>query len=229
MKNILLIFGLLLTGCASYTPGDNARQIKSDSQELVSITSNVDSEMSFKDLVFVNFYFANKSANWARVKNIEILDIENHPDARIIVSGDLHAWGKAMEHKIAIDSYNRKILTGAIALAGAGVMIKGANSNSKGTTTTGLVITSGALVINDVQNLMKNVSDLERSSLVPEDHLYSPFTIPPHLVTNKWILFQTTNPNKLCTIDFKVTFIDGTSTVFNGSLNDFKKGCKNEL
>ena len=36
MKNILFIFGLLLTGCASYTPGENATQKKNDSKEFFS-------------------------------------------------------------------------------------------------------------------------------------------------------------------------------------------------
>lgn len=216
----LLIVTLFLTSCASYTPGSQAKRTKGTSQEQVSVTAKIDSNMSLDDFLFVNFYFSNYGSEWARIKNIEIVSIKDHPDARVIVGKDLYYWGKSMEHKLAVDAYNRDIMYGSLALLGAGVALAGGSSGSKPTARLGAALATGAIVFSEVQNILDNISELERTAIVPENHLFSPFTVPPHLTTNKWILFQKMNAKNLCMITFRITYIDDKTATFDSRLSD---------
>lgn len=78
----------------------------------------------------------------------------------------------------------------SISLAGLAIASGGVNQNSIGTLNAGLALTTGALTIGSAQKLFSKISDIERSKLVPEDHLYTPTSIPPHLVMKKWLLLQ---------------------------------------
>lgn len=228
MKFILILLVLLLTGCASYTPGEDAEILQNDSSEILNASAQVDSRMSFKDLMLVNFYFSNPTKNWMRIKNVEITNIENHSDARVIVGKDLYYWAKSMEHKIAIDNHNRELFWGSLAMAGAAISV---SSNSTTTSGIGAALAIGSITVGTAEELLAKVTSLERASLVPESHLYSPFSIPPHLVSTKWILLQKMNIQELCRLKFKVTFIDGTSALFNSELTSLRTMCgrvKNE-
>lgn len=184
MKNVFFLLILLLTSCASYTPG---KMTQIDTKEKLGISAQIDSDMSFDDLTVINFYFSNPTTSWTRIKNIELLGIENHPDIRVIVGKDLYYWAKSMEYKVAIDNHNRELFWGSMALVGAAVSIAGSSSNSMTTVKVGAALAVGSLLVNDVENILEKVSALERASLVPESHLYTPFSIPPHLVTTKWM------------------------------------------
>jgi hypothetical protein len=205
---------IALSGCASYNPGNDASVMKSDAKDILKLSSAIDRDFSTDDLVFLNFYLENKSAEWARIKNVSVLAIENNLDAKIVIGQDLVFWAKAIEHKVAIDNQNRQAIMTSLALAGAGIAVEGASRNSSGSINTGVAMASGALTIEGTQSIFGTISDLERSKLVPEDHLFTPSAVPPHLVLKKWLLVQTKPKSPVHKIVVKVIFEDNTSTVF---------------
>lgn len=222
---LLIPLMLLLTSCASYTPGEYSEIEKTDSKEVLLASANIDETMSFGDLILVNFYFKNPSQNWLRVKNVEVVDIENHPDVRVIIGKDLYYWARSMEHKIAVDNHNRELLVGSLAMAGVALSIAGSTSRSMTTAGVGAALAVGVVTLDAAENLLEAVSTAERASLVPESHLYSPFVIPPNLVTRKWVLFQKMNTQRMCRLKFKVNYIDGTSAIYNNELSRIRKIC----
>lgn len=225
MKIICCAIMLLLTSCASYSPGQDATIERLTSNEILGLSAKVDDTMTYKDLVFVNFYLFNPTNNWVRVKSAELIDIEDHPDLRVIVGKDLYYWAKSMEHKVAIDNYNREMLLGSLAIGGAALAI---SSNNASAARLGTALTVGSVLLSDVENLLEKISTLERASLVPEDHIYSPFSVPPKLVTRKWVLFQKMNVKRLCRLKLKLTYIDGTMTVFGSELTTLRHLCGND-
>lgn len=226
MKIICCILLLLVTSCASYSPGQDATIERHTSKEVLGLSAKIDDTMSYEDLVFVNFYLFNPTNNWARVKSAELIDIENHPDMRVIVGKDLYYWAKSMEHKVTIDNYNREMLLGSLAIGGAALAI---SSNNASIGKLGAVVAIGSVLLSDVENLMEKISSLERASLVPEDHIYSPFSVPPKLVTRKWVLFQKMNVKNLCRLKLKLTYLDGTITVFGSELTSIKQLCGKDV
>jgi hypothetical protein len=214
MKLICLILLLSFVSCASYNPGEQATELRSDAKGDVLLTSINDDELSLPNLEFYNFYFENKSTEWRRIKKIEILGIKDHPEAKIIIGKDLNDWARAIEHKVKIDEYNNKIISSALAITGAGIAAVGVHHNSNSVGETGAVIGSGALAVLEAQEIFSKISDLERSSLIPTEHLLTPFAIPPQLVSTKWLLIQKDPETQINTIVLKITYEDETTTVF---------------
>ncbi len=225
MKIVFIALLLLISSCASYTPGEDADLVQNNSKEKLALSAKLDPDMSFEDFAMINFYFFNNTSKWMRIKNVELVEIENHPDVQVIVGKDLYYWAKSMEYKIAIDRQNRELLLGSLALVGAGVSIAGGYSGSAKTALAGAALTIGTITLAEAEHLIDKANTLERASLIPEGHIYTPFSVPPFLVTTKWILLQKMNLKRMCRLKLKVTFVDGTTTIFNNELTSIRSKC----
>lgn len=217
MKNfVYLILLSLLFSCASYQPGKYADIVSGDHPADTPITAEVDKQLTTENYTFINFSFGNLGDDWRRVKSVRI-DFNNkdlNKKASLIVGDDLQTWSSAIQHKLAIDRYNRDVFWGSIALVGATAAIaSGRSGNSSGMAAGSLAYTT-SLGIMGANSFIDQISDLERASLFPATHLYQPFSIPAGLYSNRWVLLQIKKEDMPRIIYFNVEYLDGKKAYY---------------
>ena len=178
MKNfVYLILLSLLFSCASYQPGKYADIVSGDHPADTPITAEVDKQLTTDNYTFINFSFGNLGDDWRRVKSVRI-DFNNkdlNKKASLIVGDDLQTWSSAIQHKLAIDRYNRDVFWGSIALVGATAAIaSGSSGNSSGMAAGSLAYTT-SLGIMGANSFIDQISDLERASLFQQHIFINPF------------------------------------------------------
>ena len=210
MKTLTLTLMLLLVAsCASYNPGKYADVVQGEHPEDFPINAEVVNNYSEDNYTFVNFTFGNLSNDWRRIKKIRVLSIGGNEKSRIIIGQDLRYWAEGMERKIKIDRHNSQVMWGSISgalLVGAGV----ASYNNNKNLTIGLA--GGAIAaasVNDVNYVIDKLDALEMANLVPNSHLYMPFSIPPNLFLARWVLFESPDGDKPNFIEFEIEFLSG--------------------
>lgn len=210
---------LLLTSCASYNPGNYAHVKSGKHPKDLPINAEYYRDYSNFPLHFVNVTFGNKSEDWRRVKSVKVTNVGGIDKSRIIVGPDLVYWSKGITRKLKIDSHNTRMVLGAIAGAfavGAGV------SASNGNYDLGIGLAAGALAtatVADLNVIFDKIDSLEIAKLVPPDHLYSPFSIPPNLFITKWVVFQTPKGEIPKYIDFEVKYLSGETASYRTKLS----------
>lgn len=211
MKYLLLSLLLLNIGCASYQSGGYANVISGDHPSNIPISGKLDSTLTTKHYAVINFTFGNSSKEWLRVKKVR-LDFNNeklNKKANIVVGQDIVTWAESIRHKVAIDQWNKEIIWGSIALAGAVSAAASGSSSNSGLLYAGAgtyALTSGVLVANSI---VDKVDDLERAKLFPRTHLYQSFSVPAGLYTNRWILLQIDKGDIPTEVYFDVEYLDG--------------------
>ena len=124
-------------------------------------------------------------------------------------------WGKSIKNKVAVDRHNYEMVLGAL-MAGAVIgASSSANSGSVNATKNYALVMGGATITGTVNELTTKVSDLERTQIFPENHLYSPFSVPPGLVSKRWILIQYKPGIQINNFSFDIYYKDGKKTTYN--------------
>jgi hypothetical protein len=219
MKNVIYILSvLLLASCASYNPGKYADVIKGKHPINTPINADVGLNYSYKPFTFINFTFGNRGNEWRRVKKITVTNISNEKKARIIVGSDLVSWAQGTNRRAKIDAHNTQVVLGAVAGAfaiGAGVSQYNGKSNLAGGLAAGALT---AATVADFNRVFDRVDQLELASLVPPDHLYSPFAIPPNLYISKWLVVQMPSNKKVQFLEFDVEYLSGDKASYRVKL-----------
>lgn len=224
MKNVIFSFVLLtLVSCASYNPGNYADVMKGDHPKSTPINADIVDTYSYKPFSHINFTFGNKGTKWRRVKKITVTNIAGSEEARIIVGSDLVSWAKGTSRRAKIDAHNTQMVLGAVAGAfaiGAGAAYNGGNNGLAG----GLAVSALTVAtISDFNNLMDGIDGLELAKLVPPEHLYTPFAIPPGLYISKWLVVQMPVGKLLTYLDFDVEYLSGEKVSYRVKLDDYAR------
>lgn len=208
---LLLIIVLVHFGCASYQAGNYAEIISGNHPSDVPITGKLDSTLTTKHYAVINFSFGNGSREWLRIKKVR-LDFKNkelNKKVNIVFGQDIITWAEAIRHKVAIDQWNKEVIWGSIALAGAVTAAASGSSSDSNLLYAGAgtyTLASGVLVANGI---IDKINDLERAKLFPKTHLYQPFSVPAGLFTNRWVLLQVDRDDIPSEIYFDVEYLNG--------------------
>ncbi len=178
-RQYLLFLSFLLSfGCASYQSGQYAEIISGEHPLNTPITGKLESALTTDHYAVVSFIFGNESSDWLRIKKVRLNfnDKELNESINIIVGQDIATWSESIKYKVAIDQWNKEIIWGSIALAGAATAIASSSESALFYVGTGTyALSSGVLVVNEVLDKMEK---LERGKLFPRTHLYKPFSVP---------------------------------------------------
>ena len=211
----ILFFLSILTSCASYQTGNFAYRESGKHPAAFPITAEVDKALASDNFIVINFTFGNLSNSWKRVKKVRLKfkDKKENENIKITVGNDLTAWREGINHKVAIDKYNRDVLLGSLAMAGAAIA---STSNKSSNIKAGLILTSASISVGATNELIDKIDGLHRGAIVPQTHLYNPFSVPPKLYIKRWVVLEVPPtikaPNKLW---FTVDYEDGTSAEYS--------------
>jgi hypothetical protein len=206
---VVLILSTLVS-CASYNPGNYADIKSGEHPKNLPINAKTYDQLSESPFTYVNFTFGNKSADtWYRVKRIRVTSIGGIKGARLVVGPDLKFWAQGMERKTKIDAHNRAMVFGAIQGA---LLVGAAASGASGKHDLALGLVGGSMAYTSIEafNQAFNEADMkELDALVPEGHLYRPFSIPRNLFITRWAVFETPGKKKAEYIEFEVEYLSG--------------------
>jgi hypothetical protein len=208
--------------CASYLPGHQSSLIDGDQNQLV-VSTKIDEQVSTENYTMFYFYFSNPTNEWIDVKKVKLYfkDKNINQKTQIVLGQRLSAWIHSMKFKISVDQWNQSIFLASLGLAG-GIMMSTSSNSSHAKVGGGVFLSStGAQMGISMMNVM---NDIERSKMIPENHLYRPFSIPKGLFTKKWILLEIDKelmPNELM---FELEFNNGKKSKHMISLKNVGGG-----
>ncbi|MFZ4715556.1 MAG: hypothetical protein ACOYL6_17665 [Bacteriovoracaceae bacterium] len=212
MKNRFgLLLSFLLTACASYHNEHTAIMKDGSRIDKLKVSSAADEKLSSEYFQLLNFTFANDQDDWIRIKRVIISNQTISEDINLVVGDDLVSWANSAKAKLEVDEYNKQMWLGGVTAA---LMVAGAAAGAKAGNPIYLAPAFGALGVMVANDYFSKVSELERSKLLPPDHLYSPFSVAPGLFTKKWILLQGKGKPFPCELPIEVEFVDGKKTNF---------------
>ena len=208
MKLIVYFLLFLLMSCASYQSGHTAK-IEKDGKILentqdIKVTAFQDDEYSTEYFTFIQVEFGNNTDEWKDVNKV-LLNVVGD-DVKIILGQRLSDWSQAINNKVKVDRYNEQMVLETIVTSTAIGAIGSSHNGNIQSTNTYATILAGVAITDQVNNLTNKVSDLERTKIFPKGHLYSPFSLPPGLVSKRWILVQHAKNVQVVEISFDVYF-----------------------
>jgi hypothetical protein len=203
------VVALACAACASVHPGNLAVPVgasadPSDPFRLTRLGLVVSGEelTDFSSQYFgaVELTFENRTDRWVRIQRVA-LDFGGKARNDLVYlpwGNDLLRWHEAASQKLAIDSYNRQVFLGTLALVGAVTEVAGAVARSPGAVRAGAAVSLGATTALAADEVVSGARAVERGPLAPEDHLFAGgFAVPPGLFTKRWVLLNTTDHQRV--------------------------------
>lgn len=186
MKGLLMLVTLLsLVSCATTHPGKMGEELRSQKKDFIVSAEKV-SDYSDPTLTFISVTLENKSDKWMRIKSAEFsCGEECNKSVNVIVGEDLMVWARSKGDQMAMNNYNADLLRGA--LAASGLILSGV-SDDPTTKAIGSGVVLGAATSSVIGGLSREKVKLQNPNWVPEEHVYSPASVPTSLFTRKWIL-----------------------------------------
>jgi hypothetical protein len=188
MKHIICaLFALTLTACASQELKHNAVPGRDSSNNGLTVTSEVNDQISDEYNVFIQVNLQNKSGKWIRIDSAE-LNLANDLNSpyNIIVGRDLTTWIDAKIEEKKIQDQNDSVGILAAIVAGTTMAAVGGKNSSLGTI--GAVTAVGGLSYATAKDISRSKDNAQSAIQVPETHLYAPFTVPSMSFVKRWIL-----------------------------------------
>lgn len=185
MKFLLLAVLLTVVSCASTHPGRMGDEIHKQKQEELIVSAERVYDYSDPTLSFINVTMENTSDRWIRIKSAEFsCGEECNQKVNVIVGNDLIVWAKSKKEKMAIDEYNADLVRGGLTLGGTIMAILGDSTAA----TAGAAVAGVGVLGTAIHGISKEKAQVETSTWVPEEHIFSPTSIPTSLFTRKWLL-----------------------------------------
>ena len=207
-QSLTLLILIAFTSCASYQTGKEVKDLSdkkmnhSKEKPKLKITSKLNRELSTEYFSFIQVDFGNSSDEWIDIGQFNFL--ADNKNLNVVLGKKYNEWSESIQNKIAVDRQNSEMVMGAIALGAAVAAGSNAQSGNLANTKLYLALATGSLLINDINKISNEISDIERAKLFPRNHLYTNFQVPPGLVSKKWILIE--HPKNLKINEKKLNF-----------------------
>ena len=224
MKRILTLFvcSVFFISCATTHPGRVGTKISATKNLDLSISSKQNRSYSDASNIYLDLTIENKSGNWAHVNRIEteFLDPENNPH-NVIVGPDLEAWAQSLAIRKSKEEHNADLGVAGLLLAGTALMVAAASGGRGGNA--GLAGVGAAAVVTAVgvdagREIQARKSNVENAKMVPESHLYAPFSIPSNGFAQKWLIVNVPKKRYASIMRLKFFTAEGEEGVYDVSM-----------
>lgn len=219
LKTLILVFTILLTGCASIHKNIDA--IAEQKKTELNISAEINNDLSSEYFGMVEFTLENTTGRWLEIESIsvDVGDERLRKSTKFTSGNELKAWSKAIKSRNEVRQYNKAVAYSAILGLAAGASAFSDNRTIKNSADSTLALTLGSLTIDQ---MLTKKDQVEMNRLFPEDHLLAGGQlVPPELFIQSWLLINTTNAkrNELLTgLKLIVTYKSGRSERFGIAL-----------
>jgi hypothetical protein len=212
--NLCLLFAFALSACATTHPGKIGEVVSGPKQPLV-ISAERQSHFSDEHYTFVTFTVENKSDDMARIKSSD-LDFDDAAELKgsVIVGKDLVAWGEANEEEMKKSRHNRDLAQLGIILGGLALEMVGNTQHNRGLTAAGDVAMIGGTGWTLGTSISQAIERAHNPRLVPDEHIYSQFSVPAGKYVRKWAVIQHAKGAKIQKVYLTLGLEDGSETKY---------------
>jgi hypothetical protein len=201
MKNIFVaICSLFFVDCASVEKRNIAIDFNDDSTNVKSefvISGEISPHLRSEYFGYFNINIKNNSDKWHKLLNLKITfeDEFQNNNTMIVLGDDLSLWYAAQKKIIEINDYNNKVALGVIVGVSQSLA---AFSNNEYLTNVGNMATLGAFATYGLGEIEKVRDSLQNSKMIPENHILADnIIIPPGLFSERWVLINSKNHDKM--------------------------------
>ena len=225
MRNFTFILAVIFfNSCASYQNGNVAQTIDTqnnlkESNLKLKVTGFADRELSTKYFTYLQVEFGNNSDKWIEVEKVFML--YKGTKLKVVLGSRLTDWANAIQNKIDVDRNNKLTVMGAITAFAAVGAVTNINDGNMAASSSYATVMSGTAIAMEVNELSNKITDIERAKIFPENHLYSSFSVPPGLVSKRWLLLQHPEGLTVGTFVFEVFYKDNTKERYSVNINNF--------
>lgn len=213
LQFLIMPLAFFVMGCATTHPGNVGKSIKASSPIPIKISAqSVDG--SYDDTYqLIDVTIENMSERWVKINSAQVV-ISNPAELSVIKGEDLRHWSQAMRFKLEKDQHNAEIAQAVILTGG----VIAAHSNDSATSAAGSIATLGVLgwAVADAVNF--SYRKATQAGAFPENHLYSPFSIPGRLFTRRWVVLNKPLNVEVQKLVIEVETISGEKDVYEFSI-----------
>lgn len=219
LKALILVFTILVTGCASIHKNIDA--IAEQKKTKLNISAEINNDLSSEYFGMVEFTLENTTGRWLEIDSIsvDVGDERLRKSTKFTSGNELKAWSKAIKSRNEVRQYNKAVAYSAILGLAAGASAFSDNRTIKNAADSTLALTLGSLTIDQ---MLTQKDRVEMNRLFPEDHLLAGGQlVPPELFIQSWLLINTTNAKRnelLTNLKLTVHYKTGRSERFNIAL-----------
>ena len=221
----LALLGVLpafAAGCASVHPGNSAKAETANAKIPLKVSAELGDRQDGQGYALIYVTFENVGDRWAKITETNVKFANGDASKLSVVVGqDLVDWASAVETTRELEKHNRSVVETALLIAGGAAVI-GAGGHDGAAASLARGIGAAAVVGTGAYMVGNSIADAkhrqERTSWVPEHHLYQPFAVPAKLFVRRWILINKPASENLKTLAFEVKTAEGEKEVYNVSL-----------
>lgn len=202
----------LLISCASVHRGKVGTIVGSESgapstSSPIVISASREATFSDKHYSFFTFTIENKSDRILRVKTSDLhFDKDVESESNVLVGNDLVAWAQGWEERDKKEQHNAKVARTALLIGGIF-----ANSIGRSTDNSALQVIGGAAAVGGAgwslsSSINQSMANLHNPKKVPEEHIYSSFSVPAEMFVRKWAVIEKGVGTNIKKIYLTVTF-----------------------
>lgn len=210
----LFSFSGLLISCATTHPGAMGHSLAGTRipMEVSARPINASEDDTFE---LIEVTVENTSDSWLRVNSSQVV-IKNPGESKIsvVLGKDLTDWAEAESLKQKQEEYNKNLLKTGLAVAGAAATLVGVHNHDNGLAAAGAAALVGAAGWSAYDDVMRMKQSTIRSAGLPENHLYTPFSIPGKMFLRKWVLLNKPARTLLNTLMIEFETVEGTKDIY---------------
>ncbi|MGZ3791878.1 MAG: hypothetical protein ACXVCP_05995 [Bdellovibrio sp.] len=217
---VCTLMALFLSACASKDLALKADKVSATSDAKLNVTAEVISDYSDDYNILLQFNFHSNDGKWLRVDEAEIsFDTDNKNPFNVIVGKDLVTWAEAKYEEKKIDEHNEQLGSLTVAAVGGAAAVAGILYHNKDLSGLGVLAMGGASGYDTYSKIKRSQKNAQGVKLVPEGHLYLPFTIPSMTLSKRWALINCPTGLIGRILKLRLKTVEGDSYIYNIDLN----------
>lgn len=217
MKLVLCgLLALTLSACASKKLPLRADIVSATSNAKLNVSAEVINDYSDEYNVLFQVNLQSKDGKWLRIDESEIsFDTDTQDPFNIIVGKDLVTWAEAKAEEKRIDDHNSDFASWAVTAVGGAAAVTGILTDSKELSALGLTAVAGASGYESYKVIKNRQKEAQGVKLVPDGHLYMPFTIPSMSLVKRWVLINCPSGRIGRILKLRLKTVEGDTFSFN--------------
>jgi hypothetical protein len=215
LKSPFMIISLLvLSACATTHPGNLGKSETLESKLPLKVSAEIiDSDNASFQLIQLTV--ENTSENWLKIDKATVkLDDPATSKVSVVLGSDLKYWAEAASTQQREDQHNMDMVKLGLLGVGTTAVLVGGSRGDQGLATAGSAVVVGTYSWALYDVLKTEINDAQRSSIIPENHLYHSTSIPSKMHLRRWVLLNKPANQAIKTLAVEFETVEGEKETY---------------
>ncbi|HEX7676472.1 MAG TPA: hypothetical protein VF412_20010 [Bdellovibrio sp.] len=219
MKKLMsVILCLGLSACASKELRIHGQEESSTALFNMEVSAEINEDYSDPYNILLQINFESNDGKWIRIDEAEVFT-DNKEDAfNVIVGKDLVSWAEAKDEEKKIRDHNTEMTDNVITGVGGAAVVLGILTGDKNIAAAGLSGVAAGAGMSAYHKISEKKKNAQGVKMVPEGHLYAPFTVPSMSLTKRWVLINCPSGRVSKVIKLRLKTVEGESVTYKINL-----------